>query len=131
MKAWLLPTDELAIRIHAVVIDYTCREYVPVMWRGGRLVVIFKKGCARKMANFRGILVSDHISKIITMLLYRHILPAYNEQIGQVQFGAAKHRGTAMASLMVPVFAESAIAKGLSWAILFLDLSKAFDLAFR
>ena len=36
-----------------------------------------------------------------------------------------------MASLMVHVFAESAIAMGLSWAILFLDLRKAFDLALR
>ena len=122
---------ELAMRVHSIVLDCACRGYVPIMWRGGRLVVIFKKGSARKMTNFRGILVADHLSKVITMLLYRHILPAYHEQIGQSQFGAAKNRGTALASLYVRAFAESSIALGLSWAILFLDLSKAFDLAVR
>ena len=81
------------------------------------------------MANYRGILMADHLAKVTTMLLYRHVLGAYSDQIGPVQFGAAKHRGTAMASLMVRSFAESATALGLSWVILFLDLSKGFDLA--
>ena len=122
---------ELAIRVYAIIGDCTCRGYVPVMWRRGRLVVTFKKGSARKMENFRGILVPEHISKVTTMLLYRHVLPAYTEQIGQVQFGAAKHCCTAMASLMSRAFAESATVLGLSWAINFLALGKAFDLALR
>ena len=109
--------NELAIRVHAIIVDCTHRGYVPVMWRGGRLVVIFKKGNPRKMDNFRGILVADHLSKVITTLLYRHVLPTYTEQIGQSQYGAARHRGTAMASLFVHAYAESGIVLGLSWSI--------------
>ena len=121
----------LALRLHAIIIDMCRRGYIPIVWRGGRLVVLFKKGSMRNMGNYRGILVSDHLSKVVTRLLYDHVVDSYNVLIGTSQFGAAKHRGTALASLLLRSFAFSAVALELSWAVLFLDLSKAFDLAVR
>ena len=81
-------------------------------------MVIFKKGEARKMNNYRGLLVSDHVSKVITMLLYKHVRDAYHKQIGDAQYGSAKHRGTTLASLMLRTFADAATAQGYSWFVL-------------
>ena len=51
--------------------------------------------------------------------------------IGEAQFGAVQHRGTAMASLIVSAFLDMCTLMGLSCFVLFVDLSKAFDYAIR
>ena len=121
----------VAHHLHRLIVELCSLGYIPISWRGGRLVVIFKKGQARCMDNYRGILVANHVAKVIAMLLYRFISPTYHKQIGQRQYGAAKNRGTALASLTLRTFGEACSAQSFSWAVLFLDLSKAFDFALR
>ena len=56
--------------IHAILEDVLHLRHVPIVWRGGRLVVLFKgMGSPAVPDNYRGIIVSDHLSKIITAFL--------------------------------------------------------------
>eukprot|EP00973_Karenia_brevis_P064300 8934666-Karenia_brevis.AAC.1 len=60
--------------VHQHILDIIRLEYVPVIWRGGRLVVLYKgKGSPMLTDSFRGILVADHLSKIPTALLQWHL----------------------------------------------------------
>eukprot|EP00973_Karenia_brevis_P006717 913407-Karenia_brevis.AAC.1 len=81
--------------------------------------------------SYRGILVADHLSKILTALLQRHLDKVYTDTVGHCQFGAVKYRGTALASLMLRAFIDLCVMRAFSYFILFIDLSKAYDYAVR
>ena len=107
-------------------------ERVPLSWRGGRVANLFKgKGAATLTDNYRGLLISDHASKVLTGALQEEITPKYQRFVGFDQHGGAPGLGTAEASHAVRTFMEVAKMLGLSCAILFLDLTKAFDKAVR
>ena len=56
--------------------------------------MIYKgKGTATDPDNYRGILVSDHIGKILTSLLQDRLHDLYLRVVGPSQFGAVKHVG--------------------------------------
>ena len=94
--------------------------------------MIYKgKGTATDPDNYRGILVSDHLGKILTSLLQAHLNTTYEKAVGVSQYGAVKHRGTAMASLVVRSFLDLCSVRSWSCFVLFVDLSKAFDYAIR
>ncbi|CAK0824310.1 unnamed protein product [Prorocentrum cordatum] len=115
-----------------IIHDIIYVRHVPLVWRGGKLVVIYKgKGMATDPDNYRGILVSDHLAKILTSLLQAHLNATYEKAVGVSQYGAVKHRGTAMASLVVRSFLDLCSARSWSCFVLFVDLSKAFDYAIR
>ena len=76
-------------------------------------------------------MVSDHVGQIVTSLLQRNLDELYERGVGSNQFGAVKHRGTAMASLYLHAFIDTCIARSVCYIILFVDLKKAFDHAIR
>ena len=134
ISAWIIKAGgrPVAAIILEIIEDILTTEYIPVVWRGGRLVVLFKgKGSATDPDNYRGILVSDHLGKILTSLIQRHLGDVYMRMVGQAQFGAVAGRGTALASFSLRSFADVATMKGWSLFILCVDLSKAFDYAIR
>ena len=64
----------LAARVHQIILDVVRLEHVPIVWRGGRLVVLYKrKGSPFLPDSYRGLLVSDHLGKILTSLLQRNL----------------------------------------------------------
>ena len=134
LSAWLLKAGgrPVAVMVWEVIADVLDTKYVPMVWRGGRLVVLFKgKGSSTDPDNYRGILVSDHLGKILTALLQRHLNQLYARLVGPSQFGAISGRGTALASLSLRAFADHCMVSGWSLLVLFVDLSKAFDYAIR
>ena len=79
--------------IHEVINDIIHTSFIPVVWRGGKLVVLYKgKGSAGDVDNYRGILVSDHLSKVLTSLLQSHLKIVYMKVIGETQFGNGSHQ---------------------------------------
>ena len=46
------------------------------------------KGSAADVDNYMGMLVSDHLSKVLTAFLQRHLNDVYLRVIGEAQFGA-------------------------------------------
>ena len=134
LSAWLLKAGgrTVAVIVLELINDILASRHVPMAWRGGRLVVLFKgKGSPSDPDNYRGILVSDHLGKILTALMQRHLNRLYAQLVGSSQYGAVSGRGTALASLSLRTFADLCMLRGWSLFVLFVDLSKAFDYAIR
>ena len=122
----------IAAHIHQLICWALAHDYIPVAWRGGKLVVLYKgKGSPQEVDSYRGLLVSSHVSKVLTSLLQEHLADAYVRQIGTCQFGAVARRGTSLAILALRCFLDMCALQGRSAFVLFVDLSKAFDYAIR
>jgi hypothetical protein len=118
--------------VHEIVLMIVHARYIPIVWRGGKLVALYKgKGPPSCCDSYLGLLISDHVGKIFTTLLQWHLQSSYETEVGEVQFGAVAGRSTAMASLFLRSFPDC--CKLMSWScfVLFVDLSKAFDYAAR
>ena len=107
------------------------KAYVPLMWRGGRLSELFKKGSTLDCDNYRGLLISDHMSKVFTKVLDSYVHPYYLSYMPDVQCGAVPKKGTDFATHLVRSVIDYAALRGISVAIVFIDLIKAFDFALR
>ena len=81
--------------------------------------------------NFRRLLISDHMSKCVTSILDDYVEPLYYKYIPVEQCGAARGRGTDLATHVVRSAIDYAMILNMSVAILFLDLTKAFDFIIR
>eukprot|EP00973_Karenia_brevis_P064031 8898454-Karenia_brevis.AAC.1 len=75
--------------------------YFPIQWRGGRLVELFKKGSTLLCDNYRGLLISDHMSKAVTCVLDEYVESYYYKCIPPEQCGAAAGRGTDFATHVI------------------------------
>ena len=107
------------------------KAYVPLMWRGGRLAELFKKGSTLACDNYRGLLISDHMSKVFTKILNLYVDPYYIKYMPSVQCGGVPRKGTDFATHLVRSVIDFASLKGLSFSIVFIDLVKAFDFTIR
>ena len=76
-------------------------------------------------------MLSDHQVKVLTGCIYNDIGIKYERYIPEEQFGACRGRGTDFASRLSHTFLSLCKMFNMSAAILFVDLSKAFDLALR
>ena len=107
-------------------------EYVPIGWRGGGLSVLWKgKGATSDCNNSKGLLISDHSSKVFTGLLKNNIDDTYKDWVGVTQNGCVKERGTTSATHFIRTAVDYAAIHRKSCFVLFLDLVKAFDFVFR
>ena len=108
-------------------------SYVPVQWRGGRLAELFKKGDPANPDNYRGLLISDHMSKVLPIptLMNSSVRPYIDLYLPSTQCGGTKRKGTDLANHLVRSLIDFAGLFGLSYFVLFLDLSKAFDFIVR
>ena len=118
--------------LHRVISAIFECGYVPVRWRGGRIAALFKgKGDPRNTDSFRGLLLSDHSVKVLTGILQCEVSGAYESFLHVEQFGGFAGRGTAFAAQCSWQFLQ--LCKSMTWscAIIFVDLSKAFDYVIR
>ena len=118
--------------LHAII-NSCCRSgYVAQTWRGGRIKDLWKaKGSAKDCNNSRGLLLADHAGKVLTGLLQNEVDETYRAYIGPDQHGCAAGHGTEFAVHMTRTFTDWCTMMGRSCFILFVDLTKAFDLAVR
>ena len=101
--------------VHEIVLMIVHSRYIPIVWRGGKLVVLYKgKGPPSCCDSYRGLLISDHVGKIFTTLQQWHLQSSYEKEVGEVQFGAVAGRSTAMASLFLRSFIDC--CKLMSWS---------------
>ena len=117
--------------LHDIISASISQCRFPVPWRGRRLVNLHKKGDPKDCNNWRGLYVGDHAGKILSSVLAQQVLPSYVKFVGACQFGATPKMGVTLASHTLRSFLDVTRMQGLSSAVLYLDLSKAFDLAIR
>ena len=103
----------------------------PVLWRGGRIVELHKKGPTLLCDNWRGLLLADHAGKAFLERLRSFILPLYNVHMPLMQCGAVEKRGTDFAHHLLQLMLAFALLAHLSVFVLFVDLVKAFDRCIR
>ena len=109
-----------AVHIHQMICWALSHGYIPVAWRGGKLVVLYKgKGSPQEVDSYRGLLVSSHVAKVLSSLLQEHLAEAYARQVGTNQFGAVARRGTGMAILALRCFLDMCALRGLSAFVFF------------
>ena len=107
-------------------------SYASVVWRGGKLVVLYKgKGSPSACDSYRGLLIADHVANVLTTLLQWHVNDSYKSQVGETQFDGVSSRSTSIASLMLRCYSDACRPLSWSYFIFFADLSKAFDDAVR
>ena len=75
----------------------------------------------------RRILVADHLAKLYAYDLSVPLLEVYPRAVGAAQCGATTGRDTALITAALQTFVERMIHERSNWAIIFLDLQKAFD----
>ena len=68
---------------------------------------------------------------MLTSLLQWEVNPRYVEYVSCDQFGGVPKRGSALASHTIRTFMDLCRSFGLSFLVIFIDLSKAFDRAIR
>ena len=118
--------------MHDVANDMLAVGWFATRWRGGRLAKLWKRKSSTLVCdNFRGLLLADHASKVMTGLLQHRLRCAYEKEVAPEQFGCAKNRGTSHAAAYTAFFNDACRLAERSMSILFVDLTKAFDMALR
>ena len=124
--------DAFAVKLFDIVERMIASEVVPIQWRGGRIVDLFKgKGAAACCDDSRGLLIGDHAGKAVIDLLKAEIDPIYQRSVPPSQFGAVKGGGTDYPHHLVRAALDYARIAGLSACVVFVDLVKAFDRILR
>ena len=82
-------------------------------------------------ANWRGLLVGDHIGKVFTATIAPPVTDYADAYLPDTQCGCMKGRGTARASHLSRSFLQWCKTNKRPAAALFIDLSKAFDSIIR
>ena len=98
---------------------------------GAWIANIFKKkGDEQEVDAWRGVQVGSHVATVLTGYLQPHIAPQLRKCAGPDQY-AGPSQGTTIANHTLRTFRDVATLQKWSTAIVYLDLSNAFDKACR
>eukprot|EP00969_Alexandrium_andersonii_P327225 14459250-Alexandrium_andersonii.AAC.1 len=105
---------------------------VPAAWKGGRLALLPKpKGDQSECDSHRGLLVADHVCKHFTGSIAPDVCVKINRSLPHEQCGGTEGKGADRVAHSSTLFLEYARKARKSAAIVFVDLSKAFDRVVR
>jgi len=112
--------------------DVITSEVWPVQWTGGRLAEVHKaKGPADECDEYRGVVLENHLSKALKIVLAPFVNSAVYANMPGEQHGAMPGKGTDLATHLVLSFLQLCIMRQLCVFAIFIDLTKAFDRAVR
>ena len=113
--------------LYALFLKSAARRYVPLQFRGGFLIPLYKnKGTLSDAANFRGILLQDTSAKIFSKTWRRSLAAGLDRYAVPLQLGCRKGLGVNAAHLALRLHVDSCSARHRSMAILFIDLRSAY-----
>ena len=122
----------VAFAFHGITSKTLQSRVVPVPWKGGKLINLWKgRADIRTCSHHRGLLLGDHSGKVFTSLLKSQLGVVYSKFLPNSQCGCVRGRGTSLVCHTGRAFLDYCQLKGLSAFVLFLDLAKAFDLVVR
>ena len=127
-EVWKAAGDLGVDYLTEIITDIIRSNDLPVAWRGGRLAKLFKgKGDMADCDMYRGLLVGDHSSKVFTGVFCQPVQQRINSALPPEQCGGVARSGANRGHHVVSAFVERTVMAKLYAAILFLDLTKAFD----
>ena len=118
----------MAVQLSRAYERVAAEEQWPIAWKGGRQIDLYKgKGDALECGCSRGLLISDHMGKVLTSILKDECDGPYNMNIPKCQHGAVTGKGTDFAHHFILSCIDFASAIALCICVLFVDLAKAYD----
>jgi len=122
----------LAVAVNRIETRSIMEEQVPVRWKGGRLIDLYKKkGDPALCSQSRGLLISDHLSKCFVGKLRDSASVELRASVPADQFGGCAGGGTDYATMIVRLLIAYSVKSSLSIFVLFLDLVSAYDSVIR
>ena len=122
----------LATQLLPILSKATLWAHEPLQWKGGCLIPLLKgQNCPSKPESYRSIFLSDSTAKIHHRWVRGFLEQAWLDNTQSLQLGGRKGMGTDITHHIVQSAAAWTKSKGMSMAILFLDLRAAFYSVFR
>ena len=119
--------SETARMLHPLLIKTFCHQAEPVSAKGGLLIRAFKgKGDSTAPASHRGLLISNHLAKILHAAIREPLLPTFSAHALPMQLGGRRKCTVAAASHIVRLFQSWAKYQKWTTGVLFLDIQTAF-----
>ena len=103
----------------------------PREWVGAKLVALAKKSGSSEPNQFRGITILNHAAKALVASLAREVSLFSEPHQPACQYGAGKGKGCDYASHILGLYVQRARRLRRSYAVIFIDVIKAFDRAVR
>ena len=120
--------EPIAAILHPLLVKTLQAGRDPTTWKGGRFSPIPKSGrMVVSCAAYRGVFIEDHLAKTFHKHARCQALPYLEKFALTTQHGGIQSRGTDTASLRVHLAQEFLSKRHISHAIIFLDVSAAFD----
>ena len=105
---------------------HTCGR-VPAGFLHGRLTIIFKKGDAADLSNYRPITVLDTVYRILGRVLAVRFGAAMGASVGREQGAFLKGRSIGDNIHLLQLLPHALLSHGISGGVAFLDIQKAYD----
>ena len=107
-------------------------EEEPLLFRGGRLTPLFKgKGARDQCSSYRSIFISPVLGKIHHRLFREQLAQYFEPYSLPMQLGGRPHKSVSQASHGLQLALADASQRGLSTAVIFVDIANAFYKAMR
>lgn len=120
-------SSEIAEVFYPVFLKTTIKFDLPLRWRGGRAVDLFKSGDTKLMRNLRELFLRDELGKVGESNLRRGMRPILEKATLDTQLGDGFHDGACdKTHLALRAAADCASIRKQALAALFLDVTGAF-----
>jgi sorting nexin-29 len=100
-------------------------------WKRSIICPIHKKGVLLERTNYRGISLLNTTYKILSKIIYAHLLPYTEEKIGSYQYGFQPGKSTTDALFIIRQILEKVYLSKTESHFLFIDFKAAYDSVIR
>ena len=128
MKAGNMATARIFAPLYTKIVAHT-KE--PLLWKGGYVAPLFKKGRMACPSSYRSIIISNFSAKIYHSSLRKHLVDVWASSIQNLQMGGRPKSGTDNAHLWLQAHESWAAFHGLVNGYVFFDLKSAFYMVLR
>ena len=97
---------------------------VPSSWLHASITCLYKKGVMSLAKNYRGISISANMSRILAKIILGRLKTAYENHLGESQFGFRKNKSTSDAIFILKTLVEKYSGQ---LVVVYIDLSAAYD----
>ena len=117
----------MAALLHPMMVKMASHVVEPVGFKGGKLIHLYKgRGPADEPTNRRGILISNHASKVAHGALRGQLTPFLERGMLPMQVGGRAHKSVQQSAHMLRLFMDLCRSQNLSCGVVFLDIKTAY-----
>lgn len=119
--------EKLEEEMYELIRKVWLNEEMPMEWKNGTILTIYKKGDKSICENYRGITLLNTAYKILSSLIHKRLAKYTNKIITEYQCGFVQGRSTVDAIHTLKQIIEKTSEYNINVEILFVDFKQAFD----